>query len=457
MPMDIEWAIVDGEIAILQARPITSLPDPKPVPLQNVVWEPVVPDTIWMRRQIVEHMPEPLSPLFEDLYLRQGLDISIGQLIDNMTEVSGAELNWHEMLPQGLAGTINGYAYTTASFNMSGENLVAVLKIYARIYKFFTLTAFDWDNVTLPNYQATIAYWRSLDLAETSDEELLRGISEMATADSAYWWGSALRLGLARILDPVFDLVLRSPLIRYALPEPRPVGASYLRGFDSKALDAQADMEALADMIRDTTEIRELVLNSDARQMIEVLSRNPDTQPVLNGIQQYLATYGHQIYNLDFVDPTQNEDPSPILLSLKALVENPPAQDVRSRQAQMAAERDDLVARTRRPLNPLSRLLFDWLWRWTKTYVPYRENVMFYMGAAWPTLRKLASELGQRLTDFGAIAQPDDIYYLNSAEITAATEARANGKVMPEYSQLVQDRARFTRSTKTAEATANRA
>jgi pyruvate,water dikinase len=67
--MDIEWAIVDGEIAILQARPITSLPESKPTPLQGVVWEPVAPNTIWMRRQIVEHMPEPLSPLFEDLYL----------------------------------------------------------------------------------------------------------------------------------------------------------------------------------------------------------------------------------------------------------------------------------------------------------------------------------------------------------------------------------------------------
>ena len=60
MPMDIEWAIADGTIAILQARPITSLPVAKPAPLHNVVLEPVAPNTIWMRRQIVEHMPDPL-------------------------------------------------------------------------------------------------------------------------------------------------------------------------------------------------------------------------------------------------------------------------------------------------------------------------------------------------------------------------------------------------------------
>ena len=74
MPMDIEWAISDGEIAILQARPITNLP---PAPLQDVRWDPPRPNTIWMRRQIVEHMPEPLSPLFDELYLQNGLDHSM--------------------------------------------------------------------------------------------------------------------------------------------------------------------------------------------------------------------------------------------------------------------------------------------------------------------------------------------------------------------------------------------
>ena len=440
IPIDIEWAIADGEISILQARPITSLPDPKPEPLQNVVWEPVAPNTIWMRRQIVEHMPDPLSPLFEDLYLRQGLDKSIGLLMETMAEIGGTELDWNEMIPHSLAGTINGYAYTTGSFNMTGDNLKAILKIYANIFKFFKISAFDWEGVALPTYQASIAYWGSISLTQATDEELLRGISELATADSAYWWGSAMNLGLSRILDPVFDWLLRSPLVRYALPEPRPVGASFLRGFDSKALDAQADMEALADLIRGSAGMREIALNTDANQLIAALSGHSEAKPVLDGIQKYLQTYGHQIYNLDFVDPTQIEDPTPILLSLKALVKNPPDQDVRRRQTKMAEEREALVAQTRQALNPLSRKLFDWLWRWTKQYAPYRENVMFYMGAAWPTLRQLAHELGQRLTHSGAIPQPDDIYYLDSAEIKAAIEARVNGQIPADYAQLVQER-----------------
>lgn len=440
MPMDIEWAIADGEIAILQARPITSLPEPKPAPLADVVWEPVAPKTIWMRRQIVEHMPEPLSPLFEDLYLNQGMDKALDKLLAAMGEIGNVSFDFGDMVPHGFTSTINGYAYTVGSFKMSRSNLMVILRIYARFHKFFKLSAFDWDGVVLPDYQALIRRWGSIDLAETADEALLHGISEMAAADSGYWFGSAVNLGLSRLMDSVFDRLLKSFLIRYALPKPRPVSASFLRGFDSKALDAQADMEALADMIRASEPLRELAGNTAAGQLIETLAGYPDGQPVLDGIQHYLDVYGHQIYNLDFVDPTQNEDPLPMLLSLKALVKNVPEQDVRTRQARMAEEREALVAETMQALNPLSRRLFRWVWKWTKHYAPYRESVLFYLGAAWPTVRKLAFELGQRLMDVGTIAGPDDIYYLHSNEITTAIEARANGRSVPAFVQLTQER-----------------
>lgn len=440
VPMDIEWAIAEGEIAILQARPITSLPDPKPAPLRDVVWEPIAPKTLWMRRQIVEHMPEPLSPLFEDLYLGTGMDRSVKGLMDTMGEIGGANLDLDAMMPQGFAGTINGYAYTTASFKMTWANLRPILPIYARIFKFFKMPAFDWDGVVLPGYQALIARWRAIDLAEAADDELLRGIREMSQADSGYWFGSALHLGFSRLMDSLFDRLLRSFLFRFALPKPRPVSASFLRGFDSKALDAQADMEALADMIRESPALRALTLETPSHQLPEALAAHPDGQPVADGIQHYLNEYGHQIYNLDFVDPTQIEDPLPMLLSLTALVDNVPDQDVRTRQAKMAEARDSLVAESMQAMNPISRRLFRWVWKWTKHYAPYRESVMFYMGAAWPTLRKLARELGQRLTDAGTLSTPGDIYYLDGAEITAAIEARASGQSIPALAELTRER-----------------
>ncbi|MGB1252025.1 MAG: PEP/pyruvate-binding domain-containing protein [Candidatus Promineifilaceae bacterium] len=445
MPMDIEWAIADGEIAILQARPITSLPA---APLKDVVWEPIAPKTLWLRRQIVEHMPEPLSPLFEDLYLTSGLRLAIGEMLSNMSKFSGADLDLDRFMPHGFAATINGYAYTTGSAKLTPSLVWQVIKIYARIHKMFKMHELDWEGHVLPTYQDIVARWDAIDLDTTPNATLLAGIAEMSAADSSYWFGSALNLGLSRALDPLFDRLLKSFLFRRALPKVGVGSSAFLRGFDSKALDAQADMEALADMIRDSAELRTLTINTSAKRLLNALSIHPDGQPILDGINDYLDAYGHQIYNLDFAAPTQIEDPQAMLLSLKVLVEHSPAQAVRTRQAKMAADCDALVEQTAQALNPVSRRLFRWVWKWTKYYAPYREHVMFYMGLAWPTVRKLSAELGQRLAALDTIATPDDIYYLNSSEITAAINAQANAKPAPDFVQLAQERRELRESQK---------
>ena len=64
-PMDIEWALGEGKFAIVQARPITALPEP-----QNMTpteWKLPDPHGQYMRASIIEQLPEPLTPLFSTL------------------------------------------------------------------------------------------------------------------------------------------------------------------------------------------------------------------------------------------------------------------------------------------------------------------------------------------------------------------------------------------------------
>ena len=69
-PQDIEWAFFDGDLYLLQSRPITNLPV-QPI---EVDWTPRPPARLLSRRQIVENMPDPVCPLFEELYLTKGLE-----------------------------------------------------------------------------------------------------------------------------------------------------------------------------------------------------------------------------------------------------------------------------------------------------------------------------------------------------------------------------------------------
>jgi pyruvate,water dikinase len=69
-PQDLEWAIstdtsrTDGGLWLLQARPMTALPDP-------VDWTPPAPG-YWMRNlRLGEWLPEPMTPLFADWLLER--------------------------------------------------------------------------------------------------------------------------------------------------------------------------------------------------------------------------------------------------------------------------------------------------------------------------------------------------------------------------------------------------
>ena len=432
LPMDIEWAVSEGKIAILQARPITNLP---PAPLRDVRWDPPRPGTIWMRRQIVEHMPEPLSPLFDELYLRNGLDHSMETLCVFMSDLSGIDIPLWDFIDRPFAASVNGYAYSIASFNFGPKLVPLALRIYVVVLpKMIRHLLPRWQEESLPSYRACIEKWRDIDLSTTPDEELLQGVRELATEDAIYWFAAAVPLGLARITDAALDRFLKS-----VSKGSRLTSGLFLRGFPSKTAEAQAHLEAIARKIHSSDTLRAVVLETPAERLLPALAAHAEGRSVMDDMQAYLDAYGHQIYNLDFATPTLGDDPIPVLLSLRTAVAHP-ERDVRTQQAALAQERDLLVARTEQALSPIQRPIFKRLLGWAQRYSPYREEGLFWVGAAWPTLRRLALELGQRLVEKGSLHEADDVFFLESAEIETASAAGAEGSSRPELAALARER-----------------
>jgi phosphohistidine swiveling domain-containing protein len=126
-------------------------------------------------------------------------------------------------------------------------------------------------------------------------------------------------------------------------------------------------------------------------------------------------------------------------LSLKASVARP-EQDIKAYQAQLAGEREALVAHTERSLNLVQRRIFRLLFGWAQRYTPNRETALFYVGAAWPALRALALELGGRLAEVGSLESPADVFYLRTAELASASAAWEAGSSRPELAELARER-----------------
>ena len=439
-PQDIEWAYADGRLWLLQARPITNLP---PAPLKDVRWEPPFPDSAWWRRQVVENMPEPLSPLFDELYVREGLELSIDAMMEFFFRWTHVRFRLEDITDRPFFTTINGYAYSRANYKLNWSTIPIILRfVFDEFRVLFQKAPAYWREEALPSYLAAIEQWKAADPAGAPDERLLAGVRVLALEDARYWFVCTLLIGAAKETD-----ALLGRFLAVASPGRSLTSGMFLRGFPSPTVDAETELEALAERIRASDELRALVAATPTAGLPEAMGSTREGQDWLTAFSRYLDRYGHQIYNLDFVVSTQADDPLPVLLSLKAMV-NQAGHDARTRQRAIVAARDTLVEETARSLDPLRRRLFRVMLGWAQRFGPYREQALFYMGAGWPTLRRLSLELGRRLVESGSLLSAEDIFFLETSEIEAATTARAAGQGKPELAQLAHERSELREARK---------
>ena len=95
-PMDIEWTLAGGKFAIVQARPVTALPEP---PLD---WPVPAPKVMLSRASFAELLPDPVSPLFGTLAVPLAEKASLAM----MSDIGGIDD------PDSyVVAVVNGYVY----------------------------------------------------------------------------------------------------------------------------------------------------------------------------------------------------------------------------------------------------------------------------------------------------------------------------------------------------------
>jgi pyruvate,water dikinase len=160
---------------------------------------------------------------------------------------------------------------------------------------------------------------------------------------------------------------------------------------------------------------------------------------VVAAIDSYLAAYGHQGYSMDFIEPTQVEDPSALFATLKGMVRDE-NYDPKNQAQKTAAIRENKLAEISELLSGLGYWQFRFrLWLALK-YNFIREEVAFRFGYTWSILRPMVNELGQRLVANGTLRAPDHAYFLVSEELEQALEARKAGQSLPDLGKLAEER-----------------
>ncbi len=515
VPQDVEWAYSGGKLFMLQSRPITNLP-PQPI---DVVWEPPAPAQILARRQIVENIPDPCTPLFDELYLWEGLErgkngkkkpsmmegggpmfISMHgfayqrfdwpfiiqarkeRISEAMTEseLNAAELaaetgaqekekpsekmraeqqkksakqqgvNNDEMAEHDLGlflESLSGEdrtAFDNWTASSEHEDVAAIITrpesknptfgafFRTQVNENQIAGFYDWAK---PNILSVREKWEQVDLASASDEKLVEGIWETAIAGGTFWSGNGGHtFGVAKSTDDQLQAFLKE-----TLPDYHFTSGQFLSGFRSKTMEANEHLFEVASKIREDAAIKELVLITPPIRLMRTLEETPAAAAVVEAINGYLDLYGHLGYSLDFGEPLPLEDPSALLATMKTMVSD----DNYNPQNHL----DEATKKREKAMEDILQLLEGlqyWQFRFrhwfTHRFYYIREEVMYYLYMAWPALRRVALELGQRLTDVGTLNSRDDIFYLVMAEVKQAAAAHAKKEAIPQFKALTAER-----------------
>ena len=500
-PQYIEWSFCNGKLHLLQSRPITNLPV-QPI---EVDWTPPSPAKYVARRQIVENMPEPLCPLFEELYLLRGLELvrpegagMVGggplfvtvngygymrfdhQIIHDMNIEKIKDLSEEEIEAEDfkMMRKYSADAYARVStmavsdvkifqeelkpedrklfddwYEKSGrEEIDGILTIpYPDFPTFIAFNHTTWNNkilkrwfeYTKPRLENVAKKWKEINISNASNQTLLEGITEMGIEEGNYWSDdSSHTFGVAKSTDDQFNTFLKT-----VLPDHNFTSGQFLSGIDSKSMQANADLFEIAKLIRGNDELEYLVLTVPAPFLMEALQKNEKAKEVNRALDNLFSIYGHQGYSLDFIEPTQEEDPSGLFASLKSMVRDK-SYHPDNQKAKTAKIRKEKYEEISKLLSGLEYWQFRYRWWLALKFNYIREEVAFYFGYTWSILRPMAFELNQRLVGASILKGNHDIFFLKTDEIADCISLLESNKSTEKYIPLVEERINYREACK---------
>jgi phosphohistidine swiveling domain-containing protein len=362
-PQDLEWAIdTGGELWLLQARPMTALPEPATFTAPG--------PGLWMRNfRLGEWLPEAVTPLFGSWLLPE---LEAGYL-DGMYACIGLRVpfrwalvhDWYYTAtpipsPRLLARVVaqgRGRAVKTLwhALVRVGRNPVAADRaVLADLYR-------RWREELWPRYRDLVARAEA-ELPGASPARVMQLVTAVAHEAGQYMWFLAIVGGSAWKIE--------AGLARFC-------------------------REHLPDTIHQVGGV-------------QVLLRGlPATQPV--------PAAPHAVQSLDWYHPVAAELPT-IPRDHSA---------VTARHRQLAADREAAQATCRAALALGRRAEFDALLEVAQRYAAIREEQSRDLTIGWPVLRACAGRLGQHLTEQHVLATPDEVHFCTRAEVDVAVAGQA--------------------------------
>ncbi|WP_247047576.1 PEP/pyruvate-binding domain-containing protein [Arthrobacter rhizosphaerae] len=411
-PQDMEWAVADGRVYVLQARPMTALPPP---PLR------------------LNPFQRLMGPFFVEMF----------QMRPYPLDVSGWMQRGVLAMLRGMAGSV-GVVFPTVEKLLPEEDgvvlrlvppvphptlrtLAAPVSVARRARRFnpavwtrdsrFTMFL---DNVSRLEAQdpRSLTWQEVVGLAEETFATM-RGITDLRIS----------------YLPGAFVPQLKLRLMLLLLGK-KHLGSVLIAGAETRTSQANRALEDLALQVRSHPGLMLAFAGPGGPgELLARLESEPEFREFHSGFRAFLAEYGHRetVSIVLSSSPTWSDAPDVVLgLVTSMLGERKPATD------QTGAALAELMRHPAMRRIPAVRRHLLSAVEAAKTGMAFREDSHFYATKVMPPLRRALLDLGRRLHDGGVLADTADVHHLRFEELAEMNDGGALPAVERErYRRLV--------------------
>lgn len=452
-PQDIEWAVADEIVYVLQSRPITTLGalfHNRPLePWKDTPGDAEDPDKLWSRVYADEIWSSPISPLFYN--------------VQNLSPSFAAWRRWHHD-SRPLSSVV--FKYHKAAAYVDVDILREKYEYHPRMARIEGVLGFFPSHMREQVKRASFRWWGRLrrHLSMEFQDRRVRSLAHNYRHLEEVW------PALIERTDRWFDLDLdalsldelrehqqevRQEQIRVSQPCQYAVVyhahdmTFFLTGLldrwfgDGGQLYAQATSglsggeavkEAnqvwhLARLIRSHGEsTKSFVRHRGWNELIEAVEDLPALTEFRRELIEFWRTHRHRGASYkDLIYPRWGDEPDLLLNLIKGYLDSDAVQPIEqnARQGeQRRALQEELLARLGGRFAESRRRLLRTLFRYNEIYMGLRDDHRFYFDRIWYSLRRIYLSYGRRLADCGILGGPDEVFFLGTEEIEQGLAGR---------------------------------
>ena len=422
-PQDIEWAIGDGSLWLLQARPITTLPSAGPelipIPIE-------VPPGDWTRDAF--HEPVPISPFGKIMLTEQIVKVfpavfaEFGILIDRADHAFIGGWSYGRMIPLGAPPPGRGGRSRPSApprwllgILMRLHPAIRRRSSAARhaIESDLPMTVIRrWTDEWRPEHQEDAARALAVDPGSMSDQELA---AQLDHRFEVVGQAAHLKVAVAYFIL-VYELV---EVCRELLGWDTAKMLTLLEGLSTSSTAPGRQLARLAQIARSKPALRKLLATVDETTPARLAEEDAE---FARAFSRYVEANGHRAVRYDVIDPTLAEMPHLLLRLVADQLErefspDQVAQEALRRRSQAADEARGLLAS--HPEVDHERFERA-LARAREAYPAWEDRVWWTQSVQTALVRYLALEIGRRLVDRGQLSTVDDVFFLEAADARSA-------------------------------------